>query len=225
MHMELKKIFSVFFIFLISVSLSFAQNSLLKGWVTTFDSIPLIDATIIVKSAKEELRSDSIGYFSFRCNYPEKIKVKANGFISETVKLKEGDTLVRINLNLSSAENALEKATSSGHVKDTEIFYDMASSKNVTDYSNYRDVHEIIRNSSSGVIISGNDIIIRGKQSYGSDAALIILDGVPISSAEVNRLSPSIIKSVNILKGPAAATYGVRGANGVVEIETKRGLD
>ena len=223
--MELKKILSILFVFLISVSLSFSQDSLLKGRVSAFDIIPLIDATIIVKSTKQELRSDSIGNFSFNCNYPERIRVKAKGFISKTVKVKEGDTLVMINLNLSSAENAMEKATGYGHVKDKVIFYDMASMKVEEDYSNYRDVFEIIRNSSSGITISGDDIIIRGKQSYGSDAALIILDGIPVSSAKIKTLSPTVVKSVNVLKGSSAAIYGVRGANGVVEIETKRGVD
>ena len=220
-----RKIFSVFFLFFTIVSLTFSQDSVLKGRVTAFDIIPLIDATIIVKSTKQELRSDSIGNFSFLCDYPEKIKVKAKGFISKTVKIEEGDTLVMINLNLSSAENAIEKATKYGHVKDKVVLYDMATMKVEDDYSKYRDVFEIIRYSSSGVNIVGDDIVIRGKQSFGSDAALIILDGVPVPSARIKNLSPLVIESVNVLKGSAAAIYGVRGANGVVEITTKRGLD
>ena len=53
---------------------------------------------------------------------------------------------------------------------------------------------------------------------------LIILDGVQVSSSDLNNLDPEIIDSFSILKDAAAsAVYGVRGANGVILINTKRG--
>ncbi|MGB3776327.1 MAG: SusC/RagA family TonB-linked outer membrane protein [Leeuwenhoekiella sp.] len=107
-------------------------------------------------------------------------------------------------------------------------------------------------NSSSGAAGAGSNIIIRGITSLNPGAnnqPLFVVDGIPISnqaptgsllpstgsnapsSAEqfsfTNRgadLNPNNIESVSVLKGPAAtALYGLRAANGVILITTKRG--
>ena len=66
---------------------------------------------------------------------------------------------------------------------------------------------------------------IRGTNSINSGTApLFILDGVPITSADFNAISPSDIESVSVLKDASSSSiYGARAANGVVVITTKRG--
>lgn len=74
-------------------------------------------------------------------------------------------------------------------------------------------------------------IYIRGIHTLGNGAKrpnqqgashpLFIVDGV---RRDIFQLNPANIKSISILKGPAAtAVYGIRGANGVVVVTTKRG--
>lgn len=67
---------------------------------------------------------------------------------------------------------------------------------------------------------------IRGTNSLTSGTSpLFILDGVPVSSADFNTISPSDIESVSVLKDASSTSiYGARAANGVVVITTKRGL-
>ncbi|MFT4566245.1 MAG: outer membrane receptor for ferrienterochelin and colicin [Saprospiraceae bacterium] len=82
----------------------------------------------------------------------------------------------------------------------------------------------------SGVQItgSGNDISIkvRGTQSFGQTTQpLFVIDGTPmgISYSAVNRMiNPRLVKSINMLKGSAAALYGSRAYNGVISIEMKK---
>lgn len=66
---------------------------------------------------------------------------------------------------------------------------------------------------------------IRGTNSINSGTSpLFILDGVPITSADFNAISPSDIESVSVLKDASSSSiYGARAANGVVVITTKRG--
>ena len=66
---------------------------------------------------------------------------------------------------------------------------------------------------------------IRGTNSINSGTSpLFILDGVPITSADFNSISPSDIESINVLKDASSTSiYGARAANGVVVITTKRG--
>lgn len=93
--------------------------------------------------------------------------------------------------------------------------------------------------SSSGTPGSSSRIVIRGNSSvFGDNQALIILDGIPINNDETgnltsgpgtNRLAdidPTIIESINVLKGAAAtALYGSSGAKGVIMITTKNGKE
>jgi TonB-linked SusC/RagA family outer membrane protein len=107
---------------------------------------------------------------------------------------------------------------------------------------------------SGGAVGGGSQIIIRGISSLspgGDNQPLFVVDGIPISNATqtgnvqpstgsnaiagsneqfafTNRaadINPDDIESINVLKGPAAtALYGLRAANGVVIITTKRGI-
>ena len=58
----------------------------------------------------------------------------------------------------------------------------------------------------------------------GMGSPLVIIDGVPAATAKaLNRIAPNDIKSISILKDASAAVYGVRAANGVILITTKKG--
>ncbi len=68
---------------------------------------------------------------------------------------------------------------------------------------------------------------IRGAESfYGSTAPLYVVDGVPFETGAdgaLRGINPNDIESIEVLKGPPETSiYGVRGANGVVLIKTKR---
>ncbi|OFY64987.1 MAG: SusC/RagA family TonB-linked outer membrane protein [Bacteroidetes bacterium RBG_13_43_22] len=64
-------------------------------------------------------------------------------------------------------------------------------------------------------------IYIRGANTLGNNAPLIVIDGIPNRSME--RLDPADIESFTILKDASAAIYGTQAANGVILITTKRG--
>lgn len=63
---------------------------------------------------------------------------------------------------------------------------------------------------------------IRGISSFkGSNNPLVLVDGI---ERDLNNIDPAEIESFSILKdASASAVYGVRGANGVILINTKRG--
>lgn len=73
----------------------------------------------------------------------------------------------------------------------------------------------------------GANFWIRGISTFGGTTTpLIILDGVQISSGDLNNIDPEIIESFSVLKdATATALYGTLGANGVMIITTKNGKD
>ena len=82
-----------------------------------------------------------------------------------------------------------------------------------------------------GVVVSTNSgspggtssIRIRGLSTFGDNDPLILVDGVVYDSEGLNALNPNDIASINVLKDATAGIYGVRAANGVIIVETKKG--
>lgn len=76
----------------------------------------------------------------------------------------------------------------------------------------------------SGNSSSLSSIVIRGFGSINaSNDPLIILDGMPYNGP-LDMINPSDIESIRVLKNSSeTAIYGMRGANGVIEIKTKKG--
>jgi len=67
------------------------------------------------------------------------------------------------------------------------------------------------------------DIYVRGRATWNNASPLYVVDG--IVRAEFAKIDPNEIESINILKDASAtAVYGVKGANGVIIITTKRGV-
>ncbi|MGB3780745.1 MAG: TonB-dependent receptor plug domain-containing protein [Tunicatimonas sp.] len=57
----------------------------------------------------------------------------------------------------------------------------------------------------------------------GSGRPLFLLDGIPVDAALINSLNVKDVYFVDVLKGPSAAIYGNRGANGAIAVYTRRG--
>ncbi len=204
-----------------------AQERVMSGRVFTFDSIPLVNANVEVKSTKQVVKTDSMGNFYVSCNFKDVLKVSARGFASEKVKIESNIKLAVINLKLKPGEKNREIAIGYGHVTDANKLNAVATLNNDdVDFSQYTNMYELIRGRFAGVQVINGEIIIRGVNSINSSsAALIVVDGIPSDNGILNALSPVQVKSVNVIKDGSSAIYGARGANGVVLIETKRGGD
>jgi len=95
----------------------------------------------------------------------------------------------------------------------------------------------------TGMVGSGSQIRIRGSNSFSlSNQPLLYVDGVRVDNAHgvgpavqafgssvisrINDFNPDDIESIEVIKGPAAATlYGTEASNGVIHIITKRGRE
>ncbi len=208
-------------------STGFSQERIIHGQVFTFDSIPLVNAQIKVKSTKQIIQSDTLGRFSVGCSKEDLLIVSAAGFNREKVKLNEKIKFCIINLNLKPGEKNREIAIGYGHVRDKDKLNAVANLNNDDlDFSQYSNIFELIRGRFPGVQIVNGEIIIRGINSINSSsAALIVVDGVPSDNSVLYSIPPVQVKSINIIKDGSSAIYGSRGSNGVVLIETKRGGD
>ena len=85
----------------------------------------------------------------------------------------------------------------------------------------------VVSVTNSGQPGSSSDFYIRGISTFGGRTTpLILQDGVEISTSDLNNLPSESIESFSILKDASAtAIYGARGANGVMLITTKTGME
>lgn len=105
-------------------------------------------------------------------------------------------------------------------------------SKQLKNVNTAAGINQRIAGQAAGVSVSSDNspggvgrINIRGVNSiFSGTTPLYLLDGVPISN--INLINPNDIQSVEVLKDVSSTSlYGVRGANGVIKITTKKGSD
>ena len=89
----------------------------------------------------------------------------------------------------------------------------------------YTNIYDYIQGRCAGVDVTGTTIRIRGVRSINSsNDPLILVDGIEMS--DISGISPTQVKSIEVLKdAAAAAAYGSRGANGVILITLKKAGD
>lgn len=213
-------------IFLCSfTTISYSQEKKLTGRVTTLENIVVVNAEVKVLSSKEVVLTDTLGNFTVSCLLKDKINISAKGFDSQKIKIDDKTKELSVNLIFKPSEKNIDIAVGYGHIKENEKSYAITSIRNNDKYnfSMYSNMIDAVVNSSPSISLMGGGIVIRGESSLlGSSAALIILDGKEIQMSELSALSPMDVKSVDVLKGGAAAIYGSRAGGGAVIIRTKR---
>jgi len=232
------------------VQISFAQEKTVTGTVVDGDGLPIPGVNVIVKGTTSGTQTDFDGNFTIQASADQTLVFSYLGFKNQEVKVGS-KTSFDISLEPSAEELDAVVVTALGIERsERSLGYGVSTVKS-EDLNEVRatDALESLKGKTSGVLItnqSGNvggsqRIVIRGLSSLqGNQQPLFVIDGVPISNANFatgsritggfdfgNRaqdINPDDIESVTVLKGAsAAALYGSRAANGVIEITTKKG--
>jgi len=220
----MKSILTLIMALLLS-SAAFAQNRVISGKLTVYNTFPVMNVEVTSKKAKATTMSDSLGNFSIVCLEKDVIMIKPKVFeaVNKKVNKEVTDTL-HINLIFIDTKKNRELAVNSGYMTEINLNYAVTHlEEENNDYCKYSDIYNLLRAEGSGITVSNSGrITIRGgKTSFsGMDQALIIVDGQPTTN--IDWIQPCQVRSVNILKDSDATIYGTRGGNGVVVITTNR---
>lgn len=209
---------------LLFTTVSHAQNRVVYGKLTAYNSFPVMNVEVTSKKAKSTTMSDSLGQFSIVCLKKDVIQIKPKVFEPANVKVNDETDSVNINLVFIDTKNNRELAVNSGYMTETNLNYAVANlEEENNDYCKYTDIYALLRaEAGSGIMVSNSgSITVRGGNNSfsGATEALIVVDGQPTSS--IDWIRPCTVRSINILKGSDAAIYGTRGGNGEVVITTK----
>lgn len=229
-------------IFMLYYSLSFAQTNdmILKGTVTDHEGQPLPGATVRIKGAQYGTVTDKDGQYLLRGYWKsgdvilfsfigmKTVSFKYTGQTVQDAAMQEdsralGEVVVKARPNI----NEIDLRAKAGVVQTVDV-------KRLNDKPMI-DMSMALQGSVPGLIVTNTGdlgskpkIRIRGNSSFrAGDAAnepLYVLDGKVISSDAFMTLNPMDIKEMKVLKDAAAcALYGIKAANGVIEITSQRG--
>lgn len=213
-----------------------------KGRVVTgtvidhVSSEPLIGALVSLKGTTVRSVTDADGKFSISVGQEQSpvLTVSYIGYKEKTVDVGEAGVVV---VKMESSDEVLDELVVVGAgtqrkvsitgaiatVKGVELR--MPSSSLTTSFAGK--LAGVISTTNSGAPGSTSEFYIRGIGTFGGRATpLILLDDVEISAADLNNIPAECIKSFSVLKDASAtAIYGVRGANGVMLVTTKDGIE
>lgn len=217
------------FILLPILGMAQNQNYVVKGVVTAYNHYPLKDVVVKTKKSKITTTTNEKGEFILKMDNKDQVVIEAEGFRKFSKKIEESKMDLKVNLIFLGREKNFRKAVSNGYIHKEDLAYavDNYSAEN-NDFIQYNNIYDLIRAKSAGVEIIQEggrpQFQIRGVSSFqGSQAALLVVDGNVVQ--DLSFLSPFDVARISVLKGTEASIYGVRGANGVIVIETKKGFD
>ena len=250
----MKWMFIVFLSLMVPVGLLAQQGTITGTVVDATSGEPLPAANVIIEGTNMGASANAEGQYTIRNVPPGNYTVTASfiGYkrASQSVSVAAGATVtVNFRLDMSILDMDELIVTATGIRRKVEIGNSIARIDVVDDVKERPifDITDLLQGQASGVQVfesggsigMGARIRVRGSNSASlSNEPVIYLDGVLInnqpnsisyetggqSPSRLNDINPEDIESIEIIKGPSAATlYGSIAANGVIRITTKRG--
>lgn len=215
-----------------------AQNTEVKGRVTDTAGEPLVAVTVYESgNTSNGTVTDIDGNYTISVPPTATLIFSCLGFEEVQEVVAKRNT---INVSLAEEQLSIDAA------EVVSIGYGTVSRRDLTGSVSKVDMGDIMKTPVTnfdqaltgriaGVVVSTSDgalgaeanITIRGNNSLTqSSAPLYIIDGFPSESSMATSLNSADIESIDILKDASAtAIYGARGANGVIVITTKQGVE
>ena len=225
-----------------------AQERRVTGVVTsTTDGSVLPGVSVIVKGTNTGTQTDLNGSYAITATPQQTLVFSFVGM--KTTEVVVGNQSI-INLTLADEADVLSEVVVVGYGQQSKKLSTQTistlSSKSIKDWP-VLSPQQLLQGqaagvqmvTSSGLLGSNPSIRIRGAASITAGGQpLFVIDGVPLNDGELTgaqgggtslnplmNINPNDIESMSVLKDAAAVSiYGSRGANGVILINTKKGL-
>lgn len=227
------------FVMLFCATDLFAQGVTVTGRVIDATGEPLIAVTVYEDgNTANGTMTDIDGNYALNVSSAKATVVfSCLGFaeVKEMVGLRKtiNVTLAEEQLSIDAAEvvsvgyGSVTRRDLTGSVSKVDMGDIMKASVTNFDQALTGKVAGVVVTTSDGALGSEANITIRGNNSLTqSSAPLYIIDGFPTESSLATAMNSADIESIDILKDASAtAIYGARGANGVIVITTKQGVE
>ena len=213
-----------------SYSLLAQNDKTITGVVTLAkDAMPLPGVNVMIKGTNKVTSTSVDGDYAIKASANDILVFSYIGSTTQEIKVGNQTT---INIALKDDVNKLDEVVVIGYgtQKKSDLsgavgVVNMGSAKKTVTY----DTAKMLQGQVAGVTVQSSgepggfvNVKIRGANSFTNNNPLFVIDGMIVDSPF--DFAPGDIESMQVLKdASSAAIYGVRGANGVVIITTKKG--
>lgn len=217
---------------LISVGSLFAQDIRVQGVITDKKTgETLIGTTVTQKGTSNGTITSVTGEFTLSVPQNSVLTVSYIGYLPREVKVVDGSKLsIQLEQDNKTLDEVVVVGYGTANKRDLTGSIVKISSKDFTGKPNINPVASLQgKVTGLSVVNSGQpsaepDIRIRGTVSRNQTKPLYIVDG--IFNDNISFVNPADIESMEVLKDPSSlAIFGVRGANGVIIVTTKKGVE
>ena len=225
---SLKMLFATFLVLTGTIA-AYAQQTV-TGVVTDAGGNPIPGAVVMIKGTNTGTSTDDAGKYTITALPSQTLVFISMGM--EQMEYRVGSR-TRLNVELHDDTTFLDEVVVVGYGAQKKIHVTgsvAAVSGTELKKSTATNVSQSLVGKLPGIITQqslgqpGSDqvsILVRGYSSYNdAGTVLVLVDGV---ERDMNQVNPADIESISVLKDASAAIYGMRGANGVILITTKRG--
>jgi TonB-linked SusC/RagA family outer membrane protein len=213
-----------------TINVSAQNTQIVTGIVTSAkDKMPAPGVNILIKGTNTVTTSDLDGQYSIKAAPSDILVFSYISYASQEIAV---GTKTQINVALKDDLTALDEVVVIGY--GTQKKSDLSGSVGVVNMESAKktvtyDAAKMLQGQVAGVTVQSSgepggfvNIKIRGLNSFSNNNPLFVIDGMIVDSPF--DFAPGDIESMQVLKdASSAAIYGVRGANGVVIITTKKG--
>lgn len=198
------------------------------GLVRGTDGAPIADINIVVKSTKRGTTTNASGNFSVEASTGDTLVVSGVGYKTQEIRVI-GTAAISVVLETESSELDKIVVVAFGEQSKMKLTGSVATVQS----KDLRAVQQVdlvtgLAGRLPGVRIKQNS---NEPGSYSSSFdirglgdPLIVVDGMVMENRDFARMNPATIASISVVKDASAAVYGVKAANGVVLVKTKKGV-
>jgi len=209
-----------------------AQNVTVNGKVLDEKGEPVSGASILVKGTQNGTTANAMGAFTLSAPTGSTLVVSALGF--EAQQLRAGaNIMIKLALDTKNLGEVVVTGLGSATSKKKIAFAVESVTADQIPKGGIATIDQALTGKVAGAQITSPGgtpgasavILLRGINSINSGTyPMILVDGVQLGSSSLNTLDINSIEKVEIIQGAAASSiFGAQGANGVIQVFTKRG--
>ena len=192
---------------------------------------PLVGVTVLVQGTVRGTTTDAEGFFSIKAKHGDVLTFSFIGYTGKEYRVYK--CVANLSIAMEEELTSIDQVVVTGMTSQQRKH--IAASVGAVAPSNFENkpitrLSQALQGGTTGILVTqssglpggdGATIKIRGVASLLGSDPLVLVDGFEF---DMDKLDPSTVESVSILKDAAAASiYGAKAGNGVILITTKRG--
>ena len=230
-----KNLLMTFLLTFLTAAGLFAQDKQVTGKLTSSeDGTGLPGVTVSVKGTSKGTQTDVNGAYSISVPNSATLVFTFVGLNPQSIQVGS-KSVIDVKLSTDSRQLSEVVVTGTGSAIDkrsTAIDVQAITAKNLPSVPGASVDQALVGKIAGAQISSGNgmpgqpvNIVLRGINTINRGTTpMILLDGVELGSTDLDSIDLNVVERVEVIQGAAAATiYGAQGANGVIQLFSKKG--